>query len=90
MRYTQSVKTRRSGLRLTWPSRRIVIPALASFALPLLVFGTEARLRCDGRSYPQNPTVEAAEPVTRAVKGAVVIEPFATLTEGTLLRETAE
>jgi hypothetical protein len=47
--------------------------------------GYDARLRYDGRSYPENPTVAPAEPVSEPVGGTVLIPPFQSFREGQLL-----
>ncbi len=46
----------------------------------------DARLRFDGRSYPDNPTIAPAEPVGEAVPRRIVIGDFASWTDGRRLR----
>jgi len=48
--------------------------------------GHDARLRYDGSTYPRNPTVEPAEPLSERGKGMVVIPAFQSFAEGTRLK----
>ena len=48
--------------------------------------GHDARLRYDGRTYPTNPTVAPAEPLTTKPRGRAVIGPFQSFEEGEKLR----
>lgn len=48
--------------------------------------GHDARLRYDGRTYPTNPTVAPAEPLTTKERGRAVIGPFQSFEEGEKLR----
>jgi hypothetical protein len=48
--------------------------------------GRRARLRYDGRTYPTNPTVAPAEPLTTNERGRAVIGPFESFEEGEKLR----
>ena len=48
--------------------------------------GHDARLRFDGSTYPSNPTVEPAEPLSHAAEGRVAIPVFESFAEGTKLR----
>lgn len=52
--------------------------------------GYDARLRYDGTSYPPNPTVEPAESLNERAKGEVVIPPFQSFTEGSVLRNAVD
>jgi len=51
-----------------------------------IVPGHDARLRFDGRTYPANPTVPPAEPLTEPASGEIAIPAFHSFTEGRLLR----
>lgn len=48
--------------------------------------GHDARLRYDGSTYPSNPTVEPAEPMSERGEGRVVIPAFESFAEGARLR----
>ena len=52
--------------------------------------GHDARLRFDGTTYPQNPTVEPAEALAEEPQGTVVITEFESFREGRLLRAASE
>ncbi len=51
-----------------------------------IIPGYPARLRFDGKTYPDNPTVEPAEPLRRFPPGKVLIKSFRSFKEGKLLR----
>jgi hypothetical protein len=42
--------------------------------------GDEAQLRFDGRTYPENPTVPPAKPISVKVRGSVMISVWQKLT----------
>jgi hypothetical protein len=48
--------------------------------------GRDARLRYDGSTYPSNPTVEPAEPISERGERRVLIPAFESFVEGTRLR----
>jgi len=50
-----------------------------------IIPGYDARLRFDGRTYPDTPPVEPAEPIEQPARGTVLIQPFQSFTEGRLL-----
>jgi hypothetical protein len=69
-------ETRTSG----W--RDLIVHVAGGGTLP----GHDARLRYDGSTYPSNPSVEPAEPMSEKEKGVVVIPAFQSFAEGTRLR----